>query len=297
MKLIDEIIEILSSENCNLENALIKTKILLHKMGEKSLLTWVNQELNGYENIQSIPEYRKINNIVVGSFQNYTTRYTNHPIPIMHLQDEELEFFTTLKFTDSISMIENISKSKEDTIYFSLNLEFASLLTKNIDSSLNVTNLKKQVAKSQILGILTQIRSRLLDFILDISEEIPEDISDKDIKSKSKEIDTKGIFHHAMFDGNNITINIGDNNKNKSIQIKNGFEHLSQKLKDYNLSSKDLQDLKKSIEEDKTKINSDKKEFGISVKNWLQNISKKTRDKVIMNGIIEGLEEFYGWIT
>jgi len=32
MKLIDEIIEILSNENCNLENALIKTKILLHKI-------------------------------------------------------------------------------------------------------------------------------------------------------------------------------------------------------------------------------------------------------------------------
>ena len=295
MKLIDDIIEILSSENCNLENALIKTKILLHKMGEKSLLTWVNQELNGYENIESVPDYRKIQNIVIGSFQNYTTRYTNHPIPVMHLKDKELDFFTIIKFSDSISTIESLSKG-EDTLYFSLELEYAPLLTKNLDSSLNVTNLKRQVAKSQILGILTQIRSRLLDFILDVSEKIPEDISDKDIKSKSKEIDTKEIFNNAIFDGN-ITINIGDNNKNKSIQIKNDFENLLQKLKEYDLNSEDLKNLKESIEEDKTIINHEKKEFGKNVKDWLQNMSTKTRDKIAMDGIVEGLQEFYGWLT
>lgn len=295
MKLIDEIIEILSSENCNLENALIKTKILLHKMGEKSLLSWVNQELNGYDNIESVPDYRKIQNIVIGSFQNYATRYTNHPIPIMHLKDKELDFFKIIKFSDSISIIESLSK-REDTLYFSLELEFAPLLTKNLDSSLSVTNLKRQVSKSQILGILTQIRSRLLDFILDVSEKIPEDISDKDIKSKSKEIDTKEIFNNAIFDGN-ITINIGDNNNNKSIQIKNDFENLLQKLKDYELNPKELEDLKDSIEEDKTIINNGKKEFGKNVQNWLKEISIKTRDKVAMNGITESLNAFYGWMT
>lgn len=295
MKLIDEIIEILSSENCNLENALIKTKILLHKMGEKSLLTWVNQELNGYDNLESIPNYRKIKNIVVGSFQNYSNRYTNHPIPLMHLKDKELDFLTNIKFSDSISSIEVLSRG-ENIIYFNLQIEFAPLLSKSLDSSLQITSLKRQVAKPQILGVLTQIRSRLLDFILEISEKIPEDINDKDIKSKSKEIDTKEIFNNAIFDGN-ITINIGDNNKNKSIQIKNDFENLSKKLQNYNLNSDDLKELKKSIQEDTTIINHEEKAFGKNVKNWLKNISTKIRDKVAMDGIIEGLREFYGWVS
>ena len=47
MKLVDEIIEILSSDNGILSNALIKTKVLLHKMGHKELVMWVNKELNG----------------------------------------------------------------------------------------------------------------------------------------------------------------------------------------------------------------------------------------------------------
>jgi len=296
MKLINEIIEILSSENCNLENALIKTKILLHKMGEKSLLTWVNQELNGYEDLKSVPNYRKTKNLVVGTLQNYTTRYTNQPIPTMHLKNDELDFFTIMKFSDSISMLESLSKNKEETLFFSLDIEFAPLLTKSLDPSLNVINLNRQISKSQILGILTQIRSRLLDFVLDISEKIPEDISDKDIKSKSKEIDTKEIFKHAIFDGN-ITINIGDNNDNKSIQVQNNFESLLQKLEEYNLNSKDIEDLKESIEKDKTTINHEKKEFGSNVQKWLKRISTKIGDKLAIDGIIEGLQDFYGWLT
>ena len=49
MIIIDEIIDNLSSETLNLSNALIKTKVLLYKMGEKDLEKWINNELNGYE--------------------------------------------------------------------------------------------------------------------------------------------------------------------------------------------------------------------------------------------------------
>ncbi len=58
MKLIDEIIEILSSSDGNLTDALIKTKIVLHKIGHKELIDWVNSELNGYPNEDQVPPYR-----------------------------------------------------------------------------------------------------------------------------------------------------------------------------------------------------------------------------------------------
>lgn len=295
MKLIDDIIEILSNENCNLENALINTKILLHKMGEKSLLPWINNELNGYDNLDNLPNYRKIDCIVLGSFQNYTTRYTNQILPIMHLNEKELNFFTKINYTDSISSIEDIS-SKEDHIYFAIELEFAPLLMKKIDPSFSVINLKRQVSKSKFLAVRTQIRSRLLDFILDISEKIPKNINDDNIKSKSKEINIKEIFNNTILDGNNITINIGNNNQNNSSNVKNDFNNLFHKLKNYELESKDLDSLKNSIEKDKTTINHEKKEFGSNVTNWIKDISKKTRDKVTMDGITEIINEFYGWI-
>jgi hypothetical protein len=54
IKLIDEIIEILSSDSGKLSHALIKTKVLLHKICHKELVPWVDNELKGYPDRDSI---------------------------------------------------------------------------------------------------------------------------------------------------------------------------------------------------------------------------------------------------
>jgi AbiTii len=43
--LLDDIITILSDQNGSLESALLKTKILMRKLGHKELVGWVNAEL------------------------------------------------------------------------------------------------------------------------------------------------------------------------------------------------------------------------------------------------------------
>jgi hypothetical protein len=102
----------LSSEDSNLENALIKTKVLLHKMGEKSLLTWVNNELNGYNYKSDIPNYRIISTAIYGTATNgYTTTWENHRLPISHLTKKEIDFLTVIKFKESISGLIELSKS------------------------------------------------------------------------------------------------------------------------------------------------------------------------------------------
>ena len=55
MKLLNETIEILSSEKPSLTDALMKTKVILHKLGRRDLAEWVNLELNGYRGVP-VPE-------------------------------------------------------------------------------------------------------------------------------------------------------------------------------------------------------------------------------------------------
>ena len=55
MKLVDELVDLLSDESTSLSAALLKTKVLLHKIGHKELVEWVNHELNGYEDKDSLP--------------------------------------------------------------------------------------------------------------------------------------------------------------------------------------------------------------------------------------------------
>ena len=58
MKLISEIIDLLSSSDRDVATALMKTKVLLFQLGEKELLEWVNSELNGYPDRDNLPNYR-----------------------------------------------------------------------------------------------------------------------------------------------------------------------------------------------------------------------------------------------
>lgn len=85
MKLVDEIIETLSSDNGVLTHALIKTKVLLHKIGHKELVIWVNKELNGYSQSDELPDYRIIPAQVRVSATNGAYQVNSHPIPMKHL--------------------------------------------------------------------------------------------------------------------------------------------------------------------------------------------------------------------
>lgn len=85
MKLIDEIIELLSTETGSLTDALLKTKVLLHSLGQTELIAWVNGELNGYHDGQDIPDYRKVPAQVLVNLASITFRANSHPLPIGHL--------------------------------------------------------------------------------------------------------------------------------------------------------------------------------------------------------------------
>ena len=86
--LLDEIIELLGDESGSLADALLKTKILLHQIGRKELVQWVNNELNGYPDDSDVPSYRIVPSHVVGNVSNLAWRSASQPLPIQHLDKE-----------------------------------------------------------------------------------------------------------------------------------------------------------------------------------------------------------------
>lgn len=84
MKIVDEIIDTLSSEGASLNDALFKTKVLLHRLGEKELVEWVNLELQGYKDSDELPEYRKMSMVVRGNISNGVYQHNNQALPISH---------------------------------------------------------------------------------------------------------------------------------------------------------------------------------------------------------------------
>jgi hypothetical protein len=210
--LIDEIVDILGHENGSLTNALMKTKILLHKLGHKELVEWVNNELNGYSDEGAIPSYRIVPSQVLANVNNGRWRLTSHPIPIGHLEPEEQKSLTTSKTAASLAELEALSSvSTGESLQRPIPMEVCSILDRGLDNYFRVERAWCSISLYSIKGILVNVRSSLLDFLLELREQIGEGATDSNMKEKSDSIDTKGIFANAIF-GSNTTIIVGNQN-------------------------------------------------------------------------------------
>lgn len=302
MKLINEIVELLSSDTPNLNNALFKTKVLLHKLGEKDLVHWVNGELNGYQSIENLPEYRIQTVTILANISNSAWRYSSQPLPLSHLDKKIRKNLETAYLTQSIAVLESYAKDESD-LSIQIPPEFYPMLAKGISGGYHVERAWGKHSAGSMLQVITEVRSRLLDFILDLSEKIPEELNEDEMKEKSKEIGTSDLFRNAVF-GDNATIVVGDSNIQniKNTIHKNDFEALSSELKKYSVPDEDITSLQKAIESDSGASELKEKKFGPKVRSWINGMLSKATDAVwninlgiAGNLLTEALRAYYGF--
>jgi hypothetical protein len=303
MKLIDEIIEILSADEPNLTNALLKTKILLHKLGKSDLIEWVNNEINGYSEDVEVPRYRLVNAQVLANFANMAYQYSRHPIPLSHLDKDYRESLETTRLRQSLRVLEEFAANASGSIQSPIPVEANPLLRKGLDSSFHIQQAWCEIGTSSITQILIEVRSRLLDFILGLSGKLGEDLSDREIKDIGNALDANSMFANAMF-GDNTTILVGNHNQQSvDIQIiKNDFESLSESLRTQNVTEPDIEELEAALESDMSSPEVKKKEFGPKVKGWLKNMLSKAVDAswkieigIVSSFLADALKKYYGW--
>jgi uncharacterized coiled-coil protein SlyX len=224
--LIDEIITMLSDEQKSLSGALLKTKVLLHKIDNKDLVSWVNNELNGYPDGSDVPEYRLLNSHVVANFSNLAVRYNHHPIPVGHLKPDELETLQKSRMWQSLASLEQmVSVNDGQKIVREMPPESYRYLGKGLHNSFHIERAWCEIAVHEITGIFVHVRSRLLDFLLELRDTVGDDATEAELKEKSASVDTRSMFNNAIFGaGSNTTILVGDQSSIKSRQTIGGAE-------------------------------------------------------------------------
>jgi len=303
MKLIDEIIEILSSDSGKLSDALIKTKVLLHKIGHKELVPWVNNELNGYPDTDSVPEYRVLPAEVLVNAANIAWQLNSHHIPLGHLSEKHRESIETARMDQSLAALETFAEKDENHLQAHIPMESYGILGKGLDKSFHISSAWSQISHTSVMQILIQVRSRLLDFVLDLSDQFPSELNEEEVKERIDSLDAGNLFNSAIF-GDNATILVGNSNTQTvtSVVVKGDFESLSKILEENGVSESDINALSTAIEEDSTVINSDSKEYGPAVKIWLQNMLSKAVEtswnielSVASSLLATALNSYYGW--
>ncbi|WOT06031.1 AbiTii domain-containing protein [Shewanella youngdeokensis] len=268
MKLIEEIIELLSSGESNLKVALLKTKVLLHKLGEKELLDWVSGELKGYSEKESVPDYRILHLTIKGNVSNMARSYSNQTLPVMHLDEAMREHLDTKYLMDGIAVIEQYSKQEHLSI--SIAPEYYPHLSEGLGCSYHLESAWGVHSAGAMTQILTEVNSRLLDFVLELSERFTSEMNSDEMKTRSKEVGVSDLFNNAVF-GDNATIVVGDSNTQtiKNSVNKNDFPSLIEVLKQHKVSDEDIAELETSIENDSVSDEVKEGKFGADVSNWM----------------------------
>jgi hypothetical protein len=91
MRLLEEVVILLSDKNGSLTDALLKMKVLMHRIGHKELAGWMNDELNGYTPDRPVPDYRIIPIRLHGDISNIAWRYPATQLPTAHLEKDVRE--------------------------------------------------------------------------------------------------------------------------------------------------------------------------------------------------------------
>lgn len=304
MKLISEIIEILSSDTGKLSDALLKTKVLLHKIGQKELVPWVNSELNGYPDRSSVPDYRVLSAQVLVNASNGAYRVTSHHIPMGHLDDKYREAIETARMDQSLAVLEKFTENDNGHLRAHIPMESYGVLGKGLDNYYQIEDAWSEISHTSVLQILIQVRSRLLDFVLELNDQFPAEMNDDQVKERINSMDTKNLFNSAIF-GNNTTILVGSSNSQTvtNINVKGDFKALSQALEKSGVSTVDISSLKEALDLDLSIVNSDSKEFGPAVKSWLQMMLSKAVETswnvelgIASSLLATALNSFYGWV-
>ncbi len=279
MDLIKQVINELIDENISLNSALLKTKVLASRINNKELLEWVNSELSGYSSGKPLPLYRKdIKNALTGNVINGYAKMTNIEIPTSGLDKNIVKSLRHCSFFQSVSSLENMISERE-FIAVAIPVEVRALIEENWQDmgnpGLAIISCQKVIARPAIVEILSNVRNKLLDFMLAIENEFGTNAELNELKRKGSEI--TNIMHQTIItnSGDGNLINTGDNNAIENIVelSKGDVDGLSKKLEAANMSKIDIEELVKMLKGDNHDF--ENKRIGDKTKGWISKMLSK----------------------
>lgn len=279
MKLLNEIVALLMNEDGSINEALLKTKVLLYEIGQKELVSWVNSELSGYARDAELPPYRMLHTQVYGTVTNGYYIYTRRILVVQHLRKKYGDLFDVAEMRQPIGVLEKIvvGSTIESAMTKQFGPQIDRLISEVYEGGYYVEGSYSYTGIAQIRAILIEVRSRLLDFILALRGEIGTTASNDDIRERTNNLDIPGMFGKAVF-GDNTTIVVGSHNHQQvtNTLIKHNAKALADELRKHGVNEEDIEALDVAIKEDPAPVVAG--HYGPAVQSWMKRMLCKAVD-------------------
>lgn len=222
MSLIDKTIDEIIDDKGSLNSILLKTKVLASRLGSEELADWVRHELDGYGSEDEVPKYRVLKGRLLGTVTNgYTINRNRELIPPPDFRDVLEERMNRFTMRASISNLETLRESNDNpaqAIAFPLPPQIGPALASVFSDDVQVIDARINFDISAVNHILSSVRSKLLDFLLelqkqDIDMQAPPSPTHVDQMASMIIIGNNNQLNNQSGGSNTQTLNVGENDK------------------------------------------------------------------------------------
>jgi AbiTii-like protein len=274
IELIKKIKEGATSDSTPLSEVLRLCLRLGKQLGNEKLSSWALAELNGYNSVKELPDYRVQSVRVLGHFSGpFGSGLQNAPIPQISIDKEHRDNLFTSHLLDPVAELEQLSsgdQTQELQSHWPADA-IAYYQRKQIYEGMVIADAWRVLSKSTIAGVLDTIRTRVLDFILSIEDELDirrhGDKKEVEVNQQTSEKVTQTV-HNVIYGGNVSVGNIGDTTQQIITVHPGDLTGLKKHLKELGVTDNLLNDLDQALEKD---VNS-QTQPGPAVSGWLAKI-------------------------
>jgi len=270
MRLLDEIIDAAVDEKVPIGTLLRKCLVLEQQVKNEKFRAWLGCELDGYDQIEELPPYRVFNCVNKGLFIGHAMRVDDQPISLHVMEEKDRKLIEKVYLYQPAASYEGRpNKSADSALPWNPSLT-AKYQTKFFeDSDLVLNPAWQEIPGSVLVGLLEQIRTRVLRFALELKDSLPPSAGDS--TQLSPAVVESSVVNHIY--GGNILI--ASNAENIS-QIAHttitvgDIEGLKRAFSLLGLTEKGMKELEADIKADET----NGQPIGPRIRGWLANVGQ-----------------------
>jgi hypothetical protein len=307
VNLLREIQDAAVDGSADLETLLRKCRVLASRLKHEELKKWVAYELDGYPQDVPLPEFRICSGLCFGHFFGRSgSRIENCPIPVSDIPERLRHVLTHNQFREGIGELKTFLENvEEETVRFAWPAETTRLIHhRNLAPGMVLGQGWVAMNRSQIAGILSTVRNRILNFALEIGDSFPEAGEETPGEARIRKEDVNRIFHQQITQNfYNAVANVAsghDIEQTGTVNVQQGdFRTLAAFLREKGVLKEDIQELDTAIKSDPP--HPEHQKFGRKVSAWIGKMVTKSAEGAWKVGtdvasklLVEALKRHYG---
>jgi hypothetical protein len=265
--LLDDIQTDATDRSVTLSDLLRKCQILAYRLRHEPFKEWVAHELTGYPDEAALPAYRgpldgQVRAHLVGTFGREAKSIA---VPITNFPKEMRDRVTEFRFYQGVgtldALIADARRNDDPRVISPFPVEVAAAMP--VWQGYQTISMWNELPVAAVAGILDQVRSRALEFVLEIEAENPEAGTAATAEPPVPLARTDAIFYTVIF-GGNVAVGPG-----ATVQVIQGdLGSLMAYLEAQGVSPEDRKELEAALAADRGKL-------GPRVRDWLGSLAVK----------------------